>query len=313
MNLVEHSDHLSLLSQALDLDNLRLAWDEIADNEGIPGVDQVSIRAWRRNWEERLVKLAQAVRTNAYRPKHLRARRIPKRDRRSYRRLRIPTVTDRVLQRAVLQVLHPVFEARFLDCSFGYRPGLGLQDAVERILVLRENGFRWLLDADIDDFFDNIDHALLLEFLAADLADHSLLPLIELWLKTGKSQPQPAIGIPLGSPLSPLLANVFLHRLDWVLTDSDHPIVRYADDFIVFAVSQPEAERLYQSVGECLQLLKLQYEPHKTRLTSFEEGFEFLGVWFEGDTYMYQWEDKQIEVRGGQADWLFSRYGPDYE
>src|SRR4030067_411267 len=186
MNLVEHSDHLTLLSEALDLDNLRLAGDEVADNEGVSGVDQVSIRAWKRNWEERLVHLAQAVRTNTYQPKRLRLRRIPKRDRRTWRMLRIPTVTDRVLQRAVLQVLYPVFEARFLDCSFGYRPGLGLQDAVERILVLRENGFRWLLDADIDDFFDNIDHALLLEFLEADLPDPSLLPLIETWLKTGK-------------------------------------------------------------------------------------------------------------------------------
>lgn len=160
-----------MLQQALEPDNLRLAWDEIADNKGISGVDRVSIRRWRRNWEERLVKLSRQVRRNTYKPHPLRVRRIPKKNRREKRVLRIPTVTDRVLQRAVLEVLYPIFEAQFLDCSFGYRPGRGLQDAVERILVLRVNDYAHVLDADIDDFFNQVDHALLLDFLRADLPD----------------------------------------------------------------------------------------------------------------------------------------------
>jgi group II intron reverse transcriptase/maturase len=313
----------TLLDRALDMDNLRLAWNEIADNEGIPGVDEVSIRIWRRNWEERLVGLAQAVRTNTYRPKRLRLRRIPKRDRRAWRTLRIPTVSDRVLQRAVLQVLYPIFESRFLDCSFGYRPGRSLQDAVDRILVLRENGYRWLLDADIDNFFDNLDHELLMQCLEADLSDmpdgisglpdSSLFRLFELWLMNGRVQPQKAAGLPMGSPLSPLLANVFLHRLDRALSEAGYPLVRYADDFLVFGTSQEEVETIYQVVESALEVMKLRYEPGKTRLASFEQGFEFLGVLFEGDTYQYRWEDKTIEVRGKKADWLFSRYGPDYE
>lgn len=302
-----------LLQQALEMDNLRLAWEEVAENKGMPGVDEVSILAWRRNWEERLVALRQAVRRNAYRPHKLRQRRIPKRSRREFRLLRIPTVTDRVLQRAVLQVLYPVFEPRFLDCSYGYRPQRGLVQAVERILVLRENGFRWVVDADIDEFFDSVDLDLLMEFLSRDLPDDSLLPLIRGWLELGASDTAGRKGIALGSPLSPLWANVFLHRLDWAITGAGYPLVRYADDFVIFAISQEQAEQIYWQTGEALKVLKLRYEPSKTRLVSFEEGFTFLGVHFERDTYTFTYRDKPVSVRGAEVDWLFSDYLPDYE
>ena len=129
----------SLLDKALTPENLRKAWEAVAANDALPGVDSLSIRHWRRNWEERLVNLAGAVRSHTYQPHKLRLRRIPKRNWREWRLLRIPTVTDRVLQRAVLQALYPVFEPHFLRCSFGYRPQHSLKQAVERILVLREN------------------------------------------------------------------------------------------------------------------------------------------------------------------------------
>lgn len=303
----------SLLEQALEMKNLRTAWEEMAENKGMPGVDGLSIRVWRRNWEERLVNLARSVRANTYAPKKLRLRRIPKRNRCEFRTLRIPALTDRVLQRAILQVLYPVFEPRFLDCSYGYRPGRGLADAVQRIIVLRENDYRYILDADIDAFFDNVDHALLLGFLKHDLPDDSLLPLITRWLELGKSSPRHAVGIPLGSPLSPLWANVFLHRLDRAVTERGRDLVRYADDFIVFAVSRKESQVVYREVEETLVSLKLQYEPAKTRLTSFEEGFDFIGVHFTGDEYSYIYMDKEIKVHGDEVDWLFSRFGPEYE
>lgn len=302
-----------LFEQALQMDNLRLAWEEIAENRGMPGVDQVSIRVWRRNWEERLVNLAQAARANTYKPRKLRLRKMPKRDPRQVRILRIPTITDRVLQRAVLQVLHPVFERRFLDCSYGYRPRRGLLQAIQRVLVLRANDYRWLLDADIDAFFDNVDHALLLDFLHRDLPDDSLLPLISRWLDLGRSDPEKAIGIPLGSPLSPLWANVMLHRMDQALTDAGRPLVRYADDFVVFAERAQDVAVIQREVESALARLRLRLEPSKTRPASFEQGFEFLGVRFVGDTYSYIYMEKQIEVRGDEVDWLFSRYGPEYE
>lgn len=302
----------SLLVQATTHKNLRRSWEEIAANKGVAGVDNVSVRKWRRNWEERVVRLSKQARQNTYQPKPLRVRRIPKRNRREWRVLRIPTVTDRVLQRAVLQVLYPILEEQFLNCSFGYRPGIGLKDAVERILVHRVNDCWWVLDADIDDFFNQVDHALLMEFLLEDLPDQSLFQLIRSWLKISRPDPKENKGIPMGSPISPAFANVFLHRLDQNILDDDYQVVRYADDFLVFTQTEEELLRAYQQVKKHLENLKLIYEPTKTRLTSFDEGFHFVGVWFQGDIYEYTYQQKRIEVEGQKVDWLFSQYGPKY-
>lgn len=302
----------TLLQQTLEMPNLRRAWDEVAGNDGIPGVDTVSIRRWRRNWEERLVNLAAAVRGNRYKPGKLRRKRIPKNRGPGYRLLRIPTVTDRVLQRAVLQVLYPIMEPRFLACSFGYRPGRGVQDAVRRINAVRREGYFHVLDADIDDFFNQVDQRLLRQFLAEDLPDSSLLQLIDLWLVAGRTGPQEARGIPMGSPLSPMLANITLHRLDRRVTAAGFPMVRYADDFIILAGSRRELQDAYDLTGAVLFSLKLRYEPRKTRLTTFEEGFEFIGVFFEDGWYWYTWEDKKIEVHDDQAQAVFDDYWPQY-
>lgn len=302
----------SLLYQATKPENLRLAWEEIADNKGIPGVDNISIRKWRRTWQERIVRLSHLARTNTYIPKPLRVRKIPKRNRKEWRVLRIPTVTDRVLMRAVLQVLYPILEDKFFECSFGYRPGIGLRDAVHRILILRVNDYRWVLDADIDDYFNQVDQNILMHFLREDLPDQSLFHLIRSWLDIGRPDPQIPKGIPMGSPLSPVLANVFLHRLDQKVIQDGNKMVRYADDFLVFAQTKQEVKRAYHRVEKYLKELHLAYEPNKTRLTSFADGFKFVGVWFEGDTYEYVHGDKRIEVEGDKVDWLFSYYGPDY-
>lgn len=303
---------MTLLRRAVALGNLSRAWEEVAENKGIPGVDNVSIKRWRRNREERIHTLARQVLTGTYRPRKLRLRRIPKKTPGEWRQLRIPTVTDRVLQRAVLQVLYPIYEPRFLDCSYGYRPGRSLADAVQRIILLRVNEYEHVLDADIDDFFNQVDHAILLDFLRRDLPDQSLLGLIRAWLKIGRSSRTEARGIPMGSPLSPLLANVYLHRMDVSIQELGYPLVRYADDFLVFAETEAGIRLAYRYVEKALARLKLVYEPAKTRLTTFEDGFTFVGVWFQGDSYEYEWEGKRIEVSGEEVDWLFSRYGPEY-
>lgn len=305
-------DESSLLRQATDLGMLRLAWEDVERNHGMAGVDRVSIKRFRRNWEERLAKLKRQARANTYQPDKLLKRRMPKRNRRELRNLRIPTVRDRVLQRAVLEVLYPIYEPMFLDCSFGYRPGIGLEEAVTRILVLRENGWGWVLDADIDDFFNQVPHDLLLRFLEDDLPDQSLLQLFGKWLAVCKERGKSAKGIPMGSPISPLCANIVLHRLDRRVRQAGFPLVRYADDFLVFARDERGLGKAYELVAEGLAEFQLAFEPTKTRLTSFEEGFSFIGVDFFGDCYEYTWEGKRIEVHGDEADPLFSRYGPRY-
>ncbi len=302
----------TLLEQALHPENLRDAWEAVASNEGSAGVDSLSIRRWQRNWEERLVSLAMDVRGNRYRPHKLRLRRIPKEQPGEWRLLRIPTVTDRVLQRAVLQTLYPVFEPRFLSCSFGYRPHHGLKQAVEHILVIRENGYTQVLDADIDAFFDSVDHCILLDFLHHDLPDGSLLPLVTRWLEMAAPGPGRAVGIPLGSPLSPLWANVLLHRLDLAVIQAGWQMARYADDFVVFAENRLRVEAAFKEVERILGSLHLRYESRKTRLTSFAEGFDFIGVHFEGDEYTYFCMEKEVKVHGKHVDILFNNYDPRY-
>lgn len=302
---------MSLLTDALDGDNLRAAWAEVAGNAGMAGVDEETVAAWGRNWEERLMALAADVRAGLYGPGQLRERRVPKAGGDGLRLLRVPTVTDRVLQRAALQVLQPLYEPRFLPGSYGYRPGRGVVQAVRAIAALRRQGYTWVVDADIDDFFNSVDHATLRGFLDADLPDNSLLHLIDAWNKVDPLTPAADRGLPMGSPLSPLLANVYLHRLDAAVAARGYPLVRYADDFVVLAAWPGGRQTAYELVGQTLAGLKLRYEPHKTRLATFDEGFDFLGVHFEETWYWYNHGDQRIEVRGDDS--LLERYRPEYE
>ncbi len=298
-----------VINQVLARDNLRAAWEEVAENKGAPGVDEVSIRRWRRNWEERLANLARAVRANTCQPQPLRRFSRPKKSG-GYRHFAIPTVTDRVLQRAALRVLDDRFERIFLDCSYGYRPGRSVADAVRQIVLLRENGFRWVLDGDIDECFDSLDHELMLRFFEQEVYDPIVRRLVRQWLEVGRRDPDVPRGIPLGSVISPLLCNVYLHRLDLRLTGLGYQVVRYADDFCTFCENKRRVHRSQTDAAEILADLLLRLEPNKTRITSFDEGFDYLGVWFERDEYSYQWKNKRIEVKGG-FDWLFYDYVPD--
>ncbi len=299
---------MDLVDDALAMDNLRIAWEQVAANGGAPGVDEVSIPAWRQDWEANLIELRQEVLENRYRPLPLRRFRVPKKRVRGFRVLTILTVRDRVIQRAVLNVLEPVFERRFLDCSYGYRPERGVGDAVERIVELRDKGFGWVLDADIDDCFPSLDHGLLQTFFGEDVDDYHLRRLVDLWLDQMKTSPEQDRGIALGAVISPLLCNVYLHRLDLALTEQSFMPIRYADDFIVMCHTERHAEIAYASCERILQDLKLEFEPIKTRIGCFETGFGFLGVSFWEDMYAYTWQRKRVEIKGEfQRPWT----GPD--
>jgi len=301
-----------LLQKVLEWTNLCLAWEAVMDNRGMPGTDQISIQRWNWHWEDNLLQLAAAVRANTYRPAPLRVRRIPKSQPGQWRELLIPTVSDRVLQRAALQLLQDLYEPLFRDCSFAYRPGRSLKMAVQRIIELREHGWLWVLDADIDDFFDTLDHAILFQLLREKINDAELLRLIAAWVGKLPAHRPAGKGIAMGSPLSPLLANIYLHPFDCAVTSRGHPMVRYADDFIVLAASRAVLEDATAEVQAALEILKLTFHSEKTRLTSFEEGFEFIGVRFEGDEYSYTYLDKRIESDDARVDLLFSDYGPQY-
>ncbi len=300
----------SLLDRILAPANLAEAWDAVAENAGMPGADGVRISRYRRNWEERLAGLAADVAGNRYRPAPLRIEAIPKRGG-GWRRIGVPTLDDRVLQRAALQALQPRLDRRFLACSYGYRPRRGVGQAVARVIGYRDRGLRWLLEADIDDCFGSLDHELLRGLLRREVREERVLALMDGWLEVGRPHRDAARGIALGMPISPLWANLYLHEMDWQLVRRRWSLVRYADDFIILTASREAAEQARAAVIAALTPLKLALEPSKTGVACFEEGFEFLGVRFKDDCYSFTWQQKRITVEG-RFDWLWSE-GMRYE
>lgn len=299
---------MNWIERILDPDNLRRAWEEVREKKGAPGIDRVSLKRWERNWEERLTALADEVRANTYRARKLRQFHIPKKDG-TLRTISILTVTDRVLQRAVLRLVDDVFENTYLDCSHGYRPGRGVRSAVPDILRYREYGRTWVVDADIDNCFPSLDHALIVKFFKQKIKDPVVLRLLKQWVRQGEASP--GTGISLGAVISPLLCNIYLHRLDEALVERDFFPVRYADDFCIFAASEAEAREAMRVTGGILETLKLKFEPNKTNITTFDKGFDFLGVHFHRDTYSFEAEEKKVEVKGGFDPELFFDYVPE--
>lgn len=269
-----------LLRRALALSQLNAAFQRVAKNEGAPGSDGQSIAEFRRGLEDRLRALRDEVLADRYAPRPCLRAWLPRPNRKP-RALAIPCVRDRVLQTSVAQVLTPLFEAEFEDCSFAYRQGRSVRQAVERISALQRQGYRWVVDADIEAFFDRIPRALLMKDVARLIAEPRLLSLIEAWLAAGVIEggvikPTPE-GVPQGSPISPLLANLYLDHLDEVFLEEDLVAIRYADDFIVLTKTRARAEDALELTKETLNRLQLKLNPVKTRIVSFDEGFQFLG------------------------------------
>ncbi len=273
----------SLFRRALAWSNLFEAWRKVRDNRGCAGVDGVTIEDFERDLNLLLVGLQKAVLSGDYRPQPLLACEIEKDDGKP-RRLAIPTVADRVLQTAVALVLTPILEAEFEDCSFAYRRGRSVRLAVERVERYRDEGFRWVVDADISGFFDHIDIARMLAELRRLVTDAKLIDLVGRWIRcevceSGRIR-RTTEGIPQGSPLSPLLANLYLDRLDEAILDENLRLVRFADDFVILCRSRDRAEEALELTGQVLEQLRLKLNDTKTRIVDFNQGFRFLGVNF---------------------------------
>jgi len=200
----------------------------------------------------------------------------------SFRPLTLFTVQDRLVQRAVLNVLEPFVESHLLPCNFGYRSGRGVKDAIEAVMRYRQQGLAWVLDADIQHFFDSIDHQILRKQLRSLLRDQRLLDLLESWWSAhdGSSvRPTPdGKGIPQGAVLSPLLANVYLLPFDQEVLKRGHALIRYVDDFLVLARDEKAATRARRDVERALKKLRLNLHPEKTSIHPFDQPFTFLGV-----------------------------------
>ncbi len=286
----QHTSHPApptggFLLSVLDPDNLFAAWEKVRGNAGIAGVDGQGVDEFGHNVFARLLTLKHQVERDEYRPQPLRVLSMPKPDG-SQRRLAVPAVRDRVLQTAAARVLGPVLDKHLEDASYAYRAGRSVPMAVARVAHHRDQGYQWVVDADIETFFDQIDHDLLLAKLRRTLDDHSLLPLIQLWLaatlvEPGSSQPRLLTrGVPQGSPISPLLSNLYLDDFDEALLERDLRLVRFADDFLILCRDRQAAGQALELTGEVVDALRLRLKPEKTRITHFDEGFSFLGVDF---------------------------------
>lgn len=394
----------NLMPQITTEENLYDAWRKVRANKGSAGVDSVSIEAFEARLNNNLADLRNRLQEETYYPLPLRRTTIPKRDG-GERGLAIPTVADRIVQRAFVNVLEPLFEEVFLDCSYGYRPGRNVEQAVHKVLSYRQDGYGWIVDADITRFFDSVNHGLLMAVLRTYIADRTVLRLIHMWLDVGVlsdgrpprvnllqttanyvrevaqdtvnhlpghelSMPRSftsdlsghpeletwdiqsaedrneearrhalrrfgrdavmlaltfrhvlkplltrkallvggglgvaavgmtalgkyvlnsrtwrstRVGTPQGSPLSPLLANIYLHPFDMTMTHHGQRLVRYADDFVVCCASQLRARQALQTARSELERLRLTINNVKTRIVGCEDEFAFLGHVFDGE------------------------------
>lgn len=264
---------------------LQSAWEMVRRNDGAAGIDNQSLKDIETYGVERfLTETAQAVREKTYRRAPVRRVFIPKGDGR-LRPLGIPTVRDRVVQAAAKLVLEPIFEADFEGCSFGFRPGIGQHDALASVKEHSQQGYRWVVDADIEQFFDNLDHEQLMSALRRRIGDGEMLRLIYRWLKAGYlldgEYHDTDLGSPQGGVLSPLLANVYLHTFDKAFRQQKAfigKLTRYADDFVIQCGTEEMAKRALAWASEQLGMLKLRLHQVKTRIVNDREvGFDFLG------------------------------------
>lgn len=279
----------SLFDKVYALPNLHRAWSVVAQNRGAAGIDKITVAAFSHHAEERLQSLHQDLRLKTYRPAPVRRVFIAKGDG-GKRPLGIPTIRDRIVQQALRQVLEPIYEGLFSSRSHGFRPERGCATALRVVERAIGSGYQWVVDADIASFFDSVDHEKLLSSLNEEIADGSVLRLIRSILKSGVQMPSVStsepteIGTPQGGPLSPLLANVYLHAFDEAITQAGYGLVRYADDFVLFTKSESEAQSALAVCREILQgRLGLVLHPEKTRVVSVDAGFEFLGYHYFRD------------------------------
>jgi RNA-directed DNA polymerase len=288
----------SLIDKVYSPANLRAAWERVLRNKGSAGVDQQSVEVFARHAERYLEELHTELREGKYRPMPALRRWIPKPGTQKMRPLGIPAVRDRVVQGALRNVLEPLWEARFADQSYGFRPRRSCRDALRRVTELLRSGHTWVVDADIQSCFDTIPQRPLMEAVEEVVSDGRVLALVQEYLEQSILEAMvewtPVSGTPQGAVISPLLANIYLHPIDEAVRAAGFEMVRYADDLVILCRTEEEAQTALALLREQMTGRGLQLHPEKTRLVDAdgESGFEFLGYHFRRGT---RWPRKKSE------------------
>ena len=273
-----------LYNQMALTETLFQAWNKVVSNDGMAGYDKQSITDYSWRIEEHLAALSRQLLTGTYEPQPL-LKLVMLKPNGKLRNLLIPTVMDRVAETAAAIVLTPLVESELGANTFAYRHGLSRMTAAHEIERLRNLGYSWVVDADISNFFDTVDHQLLFERFQELCDDEELLKLIKRWLTVEivdghNPRVKNTAGLPQGCPISPMLANLYLDKFDERMEKEGFKLVRFADDFLILCKTKPTAEAALQLSESALAELKLQLNNEKTRITTFAEGFKYLGYLF---------------------------------
>lgn len=278
----------SLIDKVQSARTLELAWEKVKFNAGACGVDGITIGRFDKDSQSRLLAVSEQIKRGSYQPKPVKRVWIDKPGSAEKRPLGIPTVVDRVVQAAVRMVIEPIFENRFAKHSYGFRPGCGCKDALRRVEELLRAGNTHVVDVDIKGYFDAIPHDRLMALVREHIADGRVLGLIEGFLKQGviegENWQEAKEGTPQGGVISPLLANIYLNPLDWLMAGLGFEMVRYADDMVVLCRSHQEAQTALEKLGEWMTQAGLTLHPDKTRTVDMnlaDSHFDFLGYRFK--------------------------------
>ena len=284
----EEKDGADLLEKVLDRNNLNRAYKRVKANKGASGIDGMTVDETLPWLKENGGELLEKIRQGKYKPSPVRRVEIPK-DNGGVRKLGIPTVIDRIIQQAIAQVLTPIYEPKFSNGSYGYRPHRSAKDAILKVKEYADEGYKFAVCLDLSKYFDTLNHDMLMNMLRIEIKDKRLIDLIKKYLKSGVMENGIVMkteeGSPQGGNLSPLLANIYLDRFDKEFESRGVKVIRYADDIILLAKSIRAAERLLGTSTQYLEKkLRLKVNTEKSRAVSVYSirNFAFLALRWEG-------------------------------
>lgn len=291
---------LDLMARVLHMANLNAAYLKVKKNKGAGGIDGMSVVDMFSYIRDNQDVLLKSLRDGKYKPNPVRRVEIPKGEPGKFRKLGIPTVIDRVFQQAIAQVLSPIYEHAFSEYSYGFRPGRSCHTALKQLKEYADEGYTYVVDLDLEKYFDTVCHSRLVQILSETIKDGRLVSLIHKYLKAGVwvngMFERTDEGVPQGGPLSPLLGNIMLNELDWELERRGHKFVRYADDTMILCKSQKAAERTLESITKFIEeKLYLKVNREKTCVARlWEVKYLGFGFYFKGEECRFRVHPKTV-------------------